>query len=774
MLALVMILAACAPAATPDATPAIPSGASAAASTAITLSPAALLNEARMGWQQGLETQAATNAAALLTAYPDAPEAPEARLMLARHYAALRRWASVANVVQPLAETATPRPQALFWRGRAQEEAGQWADALASYTPVASATTPLQPYALLRMAALHQQLGDQDAAARAYEQAASFDMTAGERAGALEKAIAIRRAQSQSTAALALYDQILGFARSPAYRARILAETAALADELGDTERAAALRQELVEQHPQRSEALAALDALIAATRPVSPTIAAQVYTTAERYDDALPQFDRAIAGTTGEPAAELRRQRALVVRAQGDFAAAQAELAAIAAEWAGSVTGTQARLDAIQTQGQAGDTGGAIAGYQQFAADLPDSPLAAEALNRAAILLGRLGDTEGALAQQLALGQTFPATPQGREALDAVGWARFNAGDLAAAREAWDTLAANNAGAVAARASFWAARTLPASSPEWTSRLQATLAAAPVSYYAERAGELLQRPPAEGVLPLGAPIPAAQWRAAEGWIAGWSGAEIAAIDDTLPEALATTGSIQRAATLAEVGLQREAIGEWNDLRDRWAGDPARLYALARAAHHYQTPYIALKATEDLLALAPATAGEAPVGLQHLLFPTPYAGAVVAEAQQRGLDPRALYALMRQESLFNPGATSWAGARGLAQVMPGTAAGIAIGLEMPEYNDADLYRPAVSIRFGAHYIAAQLRTMDGSLPGALAAYNGGPGNAQRWAGGTTVADPDLFVESIDYPETQGYVRLVYGFYGAYQRLYQVQ
>jgi soluble lytic murein transglycosylase len=64
--------------------------------------------------------------------------------------------------------------------------------------------------------------------------------------------------------------------------------------------------------------------------------------------------------------------------------------------------------------------------------------------------------------------------------------------------------------------------------------------------------------------------------------------------------------------------------------------------------------------------------------------------------------------------------------------------------------------------------------MQGSLQAALAAYNGGPGNAQRWAGGTSVADPDLFTEAIDFAETRDYVKLVYGYYGAYRRLYALR
>jgi soluble lytic murein transglycosylase len=129
--------------------------------------------------------------------------------------------------------------------------------------------------------------------------------------------------------------------------------------------------------------------------------------------------------------------------------------------------------------------------------------------------------------------------------------------------------------------------------------------------------------------------------------------------------------------------------------------------------------------------------------------------------------------MFRQESRFNPGAHSGAGALGLAQVMPATGEGIAQNLQVPDFQADDLFRPAVGVRFGAFYLAHQRDAMHGSLVGALAAYNGGPGNAQRWAGGDTVADQDVFTEGIDYDETRSYVKLVIGNYAAYRRLYAV-
>jgi len=177
-------------------------------------------------------------------------------------------------------------------------------------------------------------------------------------------------------------------------------------------------------------------------------------------------------------------------------------------------------------------------------------------------------------------------------------------------------------------------------------------------------------------------------------------------------------------------------------------------------------------AAEDLADQSPEHGfAKVPEALRRLIFPTPYADLILEQAHERNLDPLALYAMFRQESRFNPGAHSGAGALGIAQVMPATAEGIAQNLQVPDFQIDDLLRPAVGVRFGAFYLARQLDAIHGSLPGALAAYNGGPGNAQRWAGGSSVTDQDLFTESIDYDETRSYVKLVVGYYGAYRRLY---
>jgi soluble lytic murein transglycosylase len=176
-------------------------------------------------------------------------------------------------------------------------------------------------------------------------------------------------------------------------------------------------------------------------------------------------------------------------------------------------------------------------------------------------------------------------------------------------------------------------------------------------------------------------------------------------------------------------------------------------------------------AAARLIVISPArSADQAPVFVARLAYPTYYADRVVAEAERRGLDPLLMFALIRQESLFEGIAVSSAFANGLMQIIPSTGREIAAALDWPNYATRDLYRPYVSITFGTYYLARQRDYFDGDLYAALAAYNGGAGNTLRWhdaAGG----DPDLFLESITLNETRTYLLRIREHLAMYQRLY---
>jgi len=371
-------------------------------------------------------------------------------------------------------------------------------------------------------------------------------------------------------------------------------------------------------------------------------------------------------------------------------------------------------------------------------------------------------------MAATLELGRRYPRSTQAHTALARAGLYFYQRGQRDQAITAWQLLGDGASGWDSAEGHFWAGNALAQAgrADEAGAQLQAAMQAAPHSFYGVRARELLQQP-VQANAPIGSGPSADEQRTTNDWIISWAGEA----PPNITEEVAQAPEVVRARELGTLSLRNEARDEWFAARDRWNDDPFRLWHLALAAHDAGVPYVALKAAERVLALSPdkLITPTTPVGLLRLIYPTPYTRVMQREAQHFGLDPRMLYGLLRQESLFNPDATSWVGARGLGQVMPATGEGIAQNLQVPNYTADLLYRPAVSIRFGAHYLSHQLRSFDNSLLAAASAYNGGPGNAARWLENTQ--DRDLFPELIDFYETRDYVKIVYGNYGMYQALY---
>jgi soluble lytic murein transglycosylase len=665
-------------------------------------------------------------------------------------------------------ETDDLAARGLFLLARAHENAGRWQAAIDSYKRYRTLKTALEPYAALRQAAQERAAGQTDQAIAGYMHAAQQPIARSRRAEALENLITIYGAAGQREQQVACYRELLNVAQGPEYRPAVLWRAAQAA---GQTDEARGWLREIVSKYPQRAEALEALAALQAdPVGGVAPLQAADVNFVHERYVAAVPLFDAALTGSLSDAERfEARRKRALSLRAQALYDQALSELGALAQQRP-VITGTvQAELDYIQTVGWSGNVPWAIDGYRQFATRFAGHELTPEALWRAIQLQEGQGDTSGAMAAALELGKAYPRSTQAHLALTKASFYYYQSNQRDQAIAAWRLLAGGATGTDSAEGYFWAGNALvqAGQGAEAGAQLQAATEVAPQSFYGMRARELLQQP-LDGTTPLGSGPSADEQRAVAEWIGGWFKAEI----PNTGEVVAKGPEMTRARELVRVGLRNEARDEWFAARDDWNNDPLRLWQLALEAHTAGEPYAALKAAERVVALSPGKhiSAQTPSGLLRLIYPTPYLRVVQREAQQFGLDPRLLYALIRQESLFNPDATSWVGARGLAQVMPGTAEGIAQNLQVANYSPDQLYRPAVSIRFGAHYLSHQLRAFDNNILAAASAYNGGPGNAARWLENT--ADRDLFPELIDYHETRNYVKIVYGNWGMYRLLYK--
>ena len=156
--------------------------------------------------------------------------------------------------------------------------------------------------------------------------------------------------------------------------------------------------------------------------------------------------------------------------------------------------------------------------------------------------------------------------------------------------------------------------------------------------------------------------------------------------------------------------------------------------------------------------------------LWELAFPRPYTGTVVTNAEEHGLDPLLIWAVMRVESVYDPHATSFAGARGLMQIIPDTQEWISqqLGLDLAP---GDIYIPEVNIRLGAWYLRNLLDQFDGDLELALAAYNAGPLNVQQWLNDPMVNNRDDFIRWIGFGETREYLERVSMAYWTYQQIY---
>lgn len=158
-----------------------------------------------------------------------------------------------------------------------------------------------------------------------------------------------------------------------------------------------------------------------------------------------------------------------------------------------------------------------------------------------------------------------------------------------------------------------------------------------------------------------------------------------------------------------------------------------------------------------------------------ICHPRPHRATVEVLARQGGLHPLLPYAIMNAESGVNPSVTSPAGARGLMQLMPELATGLAS--DIPGFSIDDLYRAGVNARLGTKELTLlqarfQRSVIQPSLPLVIAAYNGGPEAVERWLGTYSSAPAvDEFAEDISYTETRRYVRRVLGFLMRYRRVY---
>jgi soluble lytic murein transglycosylase-like protein len=160
-----------------------------------------------------------------------------------------------------------------------------------------------------------------------------------------------------------------------------------------------------------------------------------------------------------------------------------------------------------------------------------------------------------------------------------------------------------------------------------------------------------------------------------------------------------------------------------------------------------------------------------PAEVLFAYYPLTYGDQIRECARETGLPGHIIAGIIRQESAFDPRATSPVGARGLMQLMPDTAREMSHKVGVP-YAPDRLYDPATSVRLGSVYFKELLDRFDGNVELALASYNGGPNRIQRlW----TEKGPDArladFLETLNIDESRNYVKRILVLADSYRQLY---
>ena len=157
--------------------------------------------------------------------------------------------------------------------------------------------------------------------------------------------------------------------------------------------------------------------------------------------------------------------------------------------------------------------------------------------------------------------------------------------------------------------------------------------------------------------------------------------------------------------------------------------------------------------------------------VRELTLPLRHEDIIRQQAREKALDPALIAGVIYAESHFRDGETSSAGAEGLMQLTPATAHYIARKSGGIDFVDSDLGTPQVNIAYGAYYLRYLLDRYGGNETLALAAYNGGEGNVDRWIQQAQQAGRPLTLAAIPFGETRAYVARVEHAQREYRRTY---
>lgn len=681
--------------------------------------------------------------------------------------------------------TGEPAAKAEFLRGEALIATGDHAQAIAAYWRFLESAPWATEFVQTRIATAYLALGDREGAAAAYRRAADAATDTVARARLLETLASTYSGAARYGEAVKVYDEILAIAQNGPYRASMQYEAGKALAGAGDLPGAVTRWRAATTEAPESGAAYLALVELV--NRNVDFDLYQRGYidlkagalipaiNAFEAYLKAVSPTDSRVGQAWhGIGQAQLQSET---------YDAAIATLDQVIANYPTCPCFGQAWLDKAAALVGKEDTVGARRTYRTFAREYPNDPLAPEALWRSGLRAVRDNNQREAATDFLALADTFPASPHTPVALYAVSLGAYKQGDADQAitllKRLQEAYPAYNWPAVA----YWLGRAYQIKGQEAAAQAtwQALVAKAPDLYYGILAAQSLRKLPlvAGNFLTAMSTVagPATTLQGddgtqafAEQWLQSWLKAPVLPLN-TLPAALVEDQELQIGGFLLSVDQRGEGIAALDRVFQRNKDNPRALYPLSLAFEKMGAYSLSLLAMSRLLEFSPADLVEdAPIFLQQRAYPRPFVDLITKEALAHELNPLLYFSLIRQESLFEEGARSYAAAQGLAQIIPDTGHWVAERLGHPDYTNEMIYRPYINLKFGAYYLNWTRNYLDGNLVSALVGYNAGPGNAEYWRE-VTGADDTLFVEFLNINEPRIYVQSITTGLYHYTRLY---
>jgi soluble lytic murein transglycosylase len=718
----------------------------------------------------------------ILSSQPEGSLAREALYRLGEVHLLDENYAAAAQALEQFRQQYPEDewyPFATFRLGTAYDGLGLWDEAIAAYQEYGDQRAVISDYVHLNLGYALMQLERYEEAREEFGQVLNLAPPLTLELQSLRNMALASRHLEEYEAAIGYYRRLLDKAQEDGTRAETLYQMGVTYQEWEDTDQAAQIFAQLANGYPRTYRAYQALEELDALeSTAVNDFQRGLIYYYNGLYDPAVLAFYDYIENV--EDTAEAHYYAALAYRGYYAHYLTISELETLIEDHSDSTRVGEAWLEIARSWILLDNRESAMGTYRQFFASRPDDSLADDAQWKLANLLEDDGDFEEAIAAYQGLVERFPAGEYAAQALFRVGLNHYRLHRYEDARQVWEGLLQQyGTSDMWSRALFWLGKACLEHEDveDGLDYLNQLLASDATGYYGLRATDLLRGGPPD--------YPADMYQqdlyvvdddaeqvAFEEWLRIWAGGEEGQPLSGLAPRVAQDSLFRKGLELLRVGQRESAKARFREVRTRFQDDPLALYQLALFFQREGFYDQSMACAQRILILSPETSiYNVPRFLQKLHYPVYFADLIVPQAEKRGLEPLLFCALIWQESWYDPFATSSYPARGLTQFIEPTADWVAEELGLTDFEHTDLYRPVVSVEFGGWYLEWIMDYEEGVVFRTLAHYNAGPGNVARWTREGQITDIDLFVEEVDFAQTQAFINRIYSHYWIYRTAY---